>query len=360
MAARDKIASGTEPGTVSMRLLHPLLSYFRSVHREVTPLLTELALQLQEVLDPEGRIAEPTLLALCRRIAEVTKDRAVGLHAVAQIDLGALPLLLHGGARYPVIQTLVASPTLGEGLQRFCKFYPLAHDSARFVIRPSRAGIRVCLLTEERSRALDPLGSKIFIEYAIAVLLHVVRGLTVPSVVPLRVFLAQPEPEESARYAAHFGAPVTWEEKADGFVLAKSQLETPLRSANPIALSRLEERLAELEAMQATKRTLAGQVKAALATGLRAQGLSAGRVARGLGMSVRTLTRRLQAEGTSYQKLLDEIRSELASRYLFEDRLPSEQVAVMLGFSETSALLRAFRRWHGRSLTEYRRKRADR
>ena len=340
--------------TVSVRILHPLLSYFRSVHREVLPLLSELALQPQDVLDPEARIPELSVLALCRRIAEVTQNRAAGLHAVQQIELAALPLLLQSSTRYPVVQALAASPTVGEGLRRFCQFYPLAHDSARFVLRPSGDSVRVCLSTDPRTG--DPIGREVFVDYALAILLHLLRGLAVPSVIPLRVLLTRPEPPWSTQYAAHFGAPVGWAAGADGFVLSTEQLTTPLRSANPAALSQLDQRLAELSAEHEAMRTLSGQVHAALTARLESGSLSASRVARELGMSVRTLTRRLQAEGTSYQKLLDEVRSQLASRYLLESQLPSEDVARMLGFSETSALLRAFRRWHGKSLTEYRRR----
>lgn len=140
--------------TVSVRILHPLLSYFRSVHHDVIPLLNKLALKPQDILDLGTRIPELSVLALCRSIAETTQNRTAGLHAVQQIELAALPLLLQSGTRYPVVQALAASPTVGEGLRRFCQFYPLAHDSARFELCPAgdSVRVRVFLRTDERDR----------------------------------------------------------------------------------------------------------------------------------------------------------------------------------------------------------------
>jgi AraC-like DNA-binding protein len=66
-------------------------------------------------------------------------------------------------------------------------------------------------------------------------------------------------------------------------------------------------------------------------------------------MSTRTLSRRLQEEGSSHQKLLDELRHSLAVRYLDDDRRTIAEVSFMLGFADPSAFSRAFKRWSGQS-----------
>jgi AraC-like DNA-binding protein len=78
------------------------------------------------------------------------------------------------------------------------------------------------------------------------------------------------------------------------------------------------------------------------------------RMARLLHTSPRTLRRRLEQDGTTYHALLDELRRDLALSYLQEETMEVEQVAFLLGFSDASALRRAFRRWTGRSLAEHR------
>jgi AraC-like DNA-binding protein len=75
-------------------------------------------------------------------------------------------------------------------------------------------------------------------------------------------------------------------------------------------------------------------------------------------MSPRTLQRRLHEENTSHQQLLDELRRELAQRYLREPTIAIGETAFLLGFSEPSAFHRAFKRWTGTTPGTFRRRAA--
>jgi AraC-like DNA-binding protein len=77
-------------------------------------------------------------------------------------------------------------------------------------------------------------------------------------------------------------------------------------------------------------------------------------VARALGQSPRSLRRHLASEGTSFQRLVEQIRSELAAQHLQDPRLTVSEIAFLVGFSELSPFLRAFRRWTGLTPGEYR------
>ena len=96
-------------------------------------------------------------------------------------------------------------------------------------------------------------------------------------------------------------------------------------------------------------RGLKADVRAALAIELRGGDPSAERVAAALSMHPKTLTRHLRSEGTTFRRLLDELRRQLAERYLRQAGLSVEEVAFLLGYSEASAFHRAFRRWTGRA-----------
>jgi AraC-like DNA-binding protein len=78
------------------------------------------------------------------------------------------------------------------------------------------------------------------------------------------------------------------------------------------------------------------------------------RVAASLGMSQRTLARRLADADTSFQAVLESVRQRLAERYLGQDELRIDDVAGLLGYSETSAFLTAFRRWTGTTPRRFR------
>ena len=79
-----------------------------------------------------------------------------------------------------------------------------------------------------------------------------------------------------------------------------------------------------------------------------------GEIARQLGVSRRTLSRRLAAEGQSFGEILDSLRFELAKRYLHEQDLPFSEISWLLGYRETAALNHAFKRWSGKTPTQAR------
>jgi AraC-like DNA-binding protein len=76
-------------------------------------------------------------------------------------------------------------------------------------------------------------------------------------------------------------------------------------------------------------------------------------VARELGLSTRTLRRRLAEQGTSYQELLDEVRASLSTELLTRAGLGVEDTALRLGYAEASSFIHAFRRWHGTTPAAY-------
>jgi AraC-like DNA-binding protein len=87
-----------------------------------------------------------------------------------------------------------------------------------------------------------------------------------------------------------------------------------------------------------------------------AEAASGDEVAKQLSMHRRTLDRRLKTEGTTFQEVLDEVRFEAACQLLDTARIPITEIAATLGYAETSAFSRAFRRWSGTTPLERRRK----
>jgi AraC-like DNA-binding protein len=101
---------------------------------------------------------------------------------------------------------------------------------------------------------------------------------------------------------------------------------------------------------------IAGQLRRRLAN-LLAQGeANADAACRALRLSRRTLQRRLKAEKTSFQKVLKEVRAELAVRYLRDERLKALEVAMLLGYNNISSFTTAFKSWYDMPPAEYRQK----
>ena len=101
---------------------------------------------------------------------------------------------------------------------------------------------------------------------------------------------------------------------------------------------------------------IAGQLKRKLADLMARGEANADAACRALQLSRRTLQRRLKAEKTSFQKVLTEVRAELAVNYLKDARLKSLEIAMLLGYSNISSFTTAFKSWYNVPPAEYRQK----
>ena len=101
---------------------------------------------------------------------------------------------------------------------------------------------------------------------------------------------------------------------------------------------------------------IAEQLKGRLADLLARGEANADYACRALRLSKRTLQRRLKAEKTSFQKVLQEVRAELAVRYLSDRRLKALEVAMLLGYNNISSFTTAFKSWYDMPPAEYRQK----
>lgn len=193
-----------------------------------------------------------------------------------------------------------------------------------------------------------------------AVWIRFVRQAAGDAVVPDEVRFAHPAPRDTGEHARILRAPVRFATGENALVLPAALLERPCARADPGLAAVLDRHAAErLERLGVTS-AVADRARAALAEALRESEPSAAQVARRLRMSVRTLTRALAAEGTSYRALLEQLRRELSSKYLDDPAISIAEVAFLLGFKEVSAFYHAFKAWTGRTPLEFRRERARR
>jgi AraC-like DNA-binding protein len=126
------------------------------------------------------------------------------------------------------------------------------------------------------------------------------------------------------------------------------QLDRPLAQANPATRALCESLCADLASRRREAGGTAQQVRVLLAQRLAYDARMAG-VADGLGLSERTLRRRLADEGVAFQQLLDELRAALAERLLATGSLTVDEVALRLGYAEASSFIHAHKRWFGRT-----------
>ena len=149
-------------------------------------------------------------------------------------------------------------------------------------------------------------------------------------------------------YEELFGAPVRFEAPESALWLDRATLTRPLAGRDPLTRRYLEAHADQLLASRAPAEPAAvAQIREAVAVELATSGADLERVARRVAMSTRTVQRRLQERGLSYQELVDDVRAALA-RDLLRDRSRSiVDVAFELGYADLKGFYRAFRRWTG-------------
>lgn len=153
-------------------------------------------------------------------------------------------------------------------------------------------------------------------------------------------------PEALGAYEAFLGARVQ-QGAQHRVVFTQADATRPFLTSNESLWATFEpelrQRLADLEAAVTTTQ----RVRAALLEGLPSGLVTMGAIARKLALSTRTLQRRVEAEGTSYQQILHATRTALAQHYLTKTQLPIAEISFLLGFEEPTSFYRAFRAWTG-------------
>jgi AraC-like DNA-binding protein len=191
-------------------------------------------------------------------------------------------------------------------------------------------------------------------EFAVAALVGRFRAATTTGFDIEQVRLTRPAPEGETRYQALFGARVLYGCSTAGVDMDASCKRAPLRRANTLLQSTLQQLAGPPPSLEGEPNGLELAIRAKLRA-LLPEGAAAARpVARALGMSSRTLHRQLASKGARYGEILDRFREGEAERILCSEEAQISDVALRLGFSDQSALTRAFRRWKGISPSRWR------
>ncbi|WP_281318959.1 AraC family transcriptional regulator [Polyangium sp. y55x31] len=309
---------------------------------DLESLLSTVGLAPDVLHDPEGRVPLATVLVLFEEAARITGEPAFGLR-VAEIARGRPDNVL--------ALAMQSDLTLGEAYRRASRYMRLVNDTLEIRVEIEGAACRL-----RHHQLLPDAASRHGVECSLAMLFLFGRQAIGPAFQVQRVCFRRAPPGNADEHARFFEAAVEFGQPYDALVFDKGLLDTALPTRSERISRHLDRLLEEMVLSLPRRGDLADRVRAALAAEL-GGGPTLERVATRLKMTPRSLQRRLQSEGVSFQGLLDELRHEMALRYLDQPDLGLAEVAFLLGFAEQSAFQRAFRRWQSTTPAVWRRQR---
>jgi AraC-like DNA-binding protein len=305
-------------------------------------LLDRSALASRDLADPQARVPLSSYVALFEAAAQLCRDPALALRfgeAVRMQDISIVGL---------ICEVAETTAEVGRQLNRYSRLVIDDGGPAEMVrAAPGKDGLWMEVVS-------GPYRDNPFIiEAELARLVCNTRAMfgSAPAFqamrFPLAAHFTHPAPPYLVEYERIFAAPLVFGAERNALLLDPAFPFLRLPTTNRFVFGALSERagalLHDLEASQTTR----ARVERLLAPILHTGDADMDRVAVAMGLSRRTLQRRLRAEGVTFETVFDDLRRQLALHYLEGGKVSANETAYLVGFSEPAAFSRAFRRWTG-------------
>lgn len=307
-----------------------------------TALLGSVGIDAAAAPDPKLMIADTAYYGLLEQIAEQMDVTALPLQTGASMrcdDYGALGLAFK------------AAVNLSGSFARVVRYARLWTSVVEYELAPDGDNTWFLLHRSGSPR----LGLRLSNEATLASAVAIAREVSpTGQFAPLEVHAKHPAPASTGEHEAYFGCPMVFGSDRSGLLISTAGLQNPNRLGDQgitqFLIGHLERELSQLAPEASLRERLRDVIARSLSEGLpRMED-----VARRLGMSVRSLHRRLAEDGLSFQTLSEETRRDLAEGLLRDERYALSEIAFLTGFAEQSSFTRAFKRWNGMTPAHFR------
>jgi AraC-like DNA-binding protein len=279
------------------------------------------------------------VFALWRNVGEMSSDPGIGL------KLGGDQRLERS---HPAAIAVICSRTFGDALQRLGRYKQLTCPEEIRIHRKAQESAVEFFYVEAKEPQPDVL-----VDMVLSWILGVGRRGTDGQITPLRLELARPAAHRDL-FETHFGCRVRFKADRNALVFCSSDLDCPFVTHNDELLAMIGTQLDSELAARNARLNVGEQVKDTLRRSLAGKRPTLQDVGQELGLSARTLQRRLTDAGITFQQLVEETRRDLAHHYLKQSGVELNETAFLLGFEDANSFFRAFQAWEGTSPGEWR------
>lgn len=318
--------------TCSVRSLATLAAALDNWGYDVPKILSAGKVEIDQMDDIDNRISLDAYRSVWEAARKTTGDEAIGLHVLADFDPRHLMTVF--------VYLASSSATAREAFERVAPFIRIANDAVE--VELSEVEGRTIFRSHFRGFEQDHYMTEFFIGLIVKVAPFVLGTHDIQE-----AWFSYSPPAYADEYKKILGVDIRFDAPCNAVLGSADGLDRPLPNADEVLCAMLQQ-----QAVAALKRLpmasdFAQIARRQIESQIQDGDVSAEAVASALGLSDRTLRRRLKDCGVRYQELLDNVRCDLARQALARPGTSVGEVAFSLGFSDTSAFHKAFRRWTG-------------
>jgi len=344
LAGRAEDSGRAERSTISIRVVRGLVAAVEELGVPRAVFLRAAELRSEQLASAEARVTRAEMFRLCELAMDLTADPAFGLH------WGERPTAF---AFNPLSDLVAHAATLRDALEALCQFHPLLSDKASFQLCKGADQVTVRCL---HLGAAPPRMQRFVSEMRVSGLFLLLRSFN-PEAPLQRASFEYAAPSYQGEYARVFEGAERFEQPLTGIVFERALMDATSPHKDQDMYDGLRA-IAERQMSQMQGASFARRVRDLLLQQRSTGQMDMASVARCLGLSVRSLRRRLVAEGVTYTSVANDALAMVAKHCLVEEQCSIQETAYEMGFSDPSAFHRAFKSWTGTTPNAFRNSRS--
>ena len=331
-------------GSISIAFVREAVASLRRKGVSAAPVLEAAGIPPRLLRVDEARVGPEAFGALWLAVARTLDDEFFGLDS-RRMKVGSYALLCRMAVR---------CGDLRGAMSEVARFLNVLLDDTRISFTPAGERVSLALVSKNRSGARN-IAAQVFAHETLFVLVHGLLCWLVGRRIPvLRARFGYPRPDWWQEYQLVFCEELAFDADRTSVLFGGEALHLPVSHSEKSTREFLRGAPANFLLKYRGERGLAERIGLRLRASAPVAWPSFREIAGELGMSVSTLHRKLESEGTSFRNVKDGLRRDLAIGYLLKSDAGVVEIAAALGFAEHSAFHRAFRKWTGTSPGSYR------
>ena len=343
--ARERPIVGPDERVYESTKLAALFDVLVDLGCPADEILRNVNLTVDEVHSPKSRISLAELMTACKNAIRLSSDPHLPYRIGTSIHISAYGM--YGFA-------ILCCPDFRKAMA-FAELYHALAAPLATIEFAEKEGFASWIIEPNAHAVTDPRVYRFITEMQIGIHISLMRDIMGAAFTPDQISLAYPEAHDFALPADQIGGRLNFASGANQIVFRSAWLDQAANLGNkttyPAVVAMCDDLLDGLK----SRIGIAGEIRALLLRDITNPPTLAA-IAKLLDVSDRSLRRQLREQGISFRGLLDELRMQIAMKYLRTTRLANEDIALALGFSDATNFRRAFRRWTNKSPSEIRAK----